>query len=43
MGAIRRVFRDLLRRADRDLQERAERRAEGMPEGPYGNRFGPGV
>lgn len=29
-------------RADRELQDRAERREQGMPEGPVGNRWGPG-
>ena len=27
---------------DSQLQDRAERREQGMPEGPFGNRFGPG-
>jgi hypothetical protein len=29
-------------RADRELQDRTERREQGMPEGPVGNRWGPG-
>ena len=29
-------------RADRELRNRAERREQGMPEGPVGNRWGPG-
>ncbi|MGH3368208.1 MAG: hypothetical protein ACRDOY_13525 [Nocardioidaceae bacterium] len=29
-------------KSGRALQDRAERRERGMPEGPFGNRWGPG-
>ena len=40
---VARYQRRRLREAvsDRELEERAERREQGMPEGPFGHRWGP--